>query len=645
MNNYKDKYVKYKTKYEYTKKNCLNLEEIGVSNICLNVRTCGNTCKNMDYCDKNHIVKYKFVKGPQGCKGPPGPQGCRGPRGAPGSKGDKGDAGEDGTTNLQQAYDISPTPQIVLNSINNGITIRDNATTIGGNLLEVQNNAASQTYFSVHPTNGVTVDGKLTVTGLIDPTGMEFTPVSTNPGNIPNNTIWLDTNIGDRLTFGPLPVIRGRTGPSEIDGVTVYDSVTGDIVRNTGVKIDINNNLTGVKKLEADEIEVDGPFEVTGPLKADIIDELTPGAGVTIDGLLIKDGCIPNLKSDNISECTLNTGVTIDGLLIKDGCIQTVNIDTINECTLNSGVTIDGLLIKDGCIDTVNIDTINECTLNTGVTIDGLLIKDGCIQNVNIDTINECTPNAGVTIDGLLIKDGAIDTDSINESTPDSGVTIDGLLIKDGCIPILKTDTIMECTSNAGVTVDGLLIKDGQINTDIINEATPNSGVTIDGLLIKDGCIDNMKTDVINECTLDSGVTIDGLLIKDGGIVYTGPTYGSYESVTVTTDDGTSVDAIDLTKSITFVDVIDGGGNVGRMTLADGISIGQTKYICIRTWTAPITQNHNVEVKITNWLNANGLIGSQSQVFDRAGQSSMLVWNGGQWQNTNAGAFIRIPTF
>lgn len=53
--------------------------------------------------------------------------------------------------------------------------------------------------------------------------------------------------------------------------------------------------------------------------------------------------------------------------------MSTVQVDAINESTTNAGVTVDGVLIKDNA---VNTDTISEKTSATGVTIDGALIKD-----------------------------------------------------------------------------------------------------------------------------------------------------------------------------------------------------------------------------------------------------------------------------
>jgi hypothetical protein len=132
-------------------------------------------------------------------------------------------------------------------------------------------------------------------------------------------------------------------------------------------------------------------------------------------------------KSDTISEYTSAAGVTIDGVLLKDSA---VNSDTINEKTAAAGVTIDGVLLKDAA---VNTDTINEKTSAAGVTVDGVLLKDAA---VNTDTINEKTAAAGVTIDGVLLKDSAVNTDTISEKTSAAGVTIDGVLLKDNGVVV-----------------------------------------------------------------------------------------------------------------------------------------------------------------------------------------------------------------
>lgn len=51
---------------------------------------------------------------------------------------------------------------------------------------------------------------------------------------------------------------------------------------------------------------------------ADTISEITSGAGVTVDGVLLKDS---QVSTDQINEKTSAAGVTIDGVLVKDNTI------------------------------------------------------------------------------------------------------------------------------------------------------------------------------------------------------------------------------------------------------------------------------------------------------------------------------------
>ena len=60
--------------------------------------------------------------------------------------------------------------------------------------------------------NELTVDGKLTVSGLIDPTGLELTPVAANPGGVAANTIWINTSDSNRLYYGSSHISGGGGG-------------------------------------------------------------------------------------------------------------------------------------------------------------------------------------------------------------------------------------------------------------------------------------------------------------------------------------------------------------------------------------------------------------------------------------------------
>lgn len=61
-------------------------------------------------------------------------------------------------------------------------------------------------------TSELTVNGKLTVTGLIDPTGLELTPQSSNPSNA--YTLWANSSDSNKLYYGASEVGGGGGGGS-----------------------------------------------------------------------------------------------------------------------------------------------------------------------------------------------------------------------------------------------------------------------------------------------------------------------------------------------------------------------------------------------------------------------------------------------
>ena len=97
-------------------------------------------------------------------------------------------------TSLQNAYNSSSQPEIILSAAVGSLTIQDNAAPLVGNLFQIQNNGGSTTYFEVSSV-GATVNGKLTVTGLIDPTGLVLYNQPSVPGGNPavgDTTLWID---------------------------------------------------------------------------------------------------------------------------------------------------------------------------------------------------------------------------------------------------------------------------------------------------------------------------------------------------------------------------------------------------------------------------------------------------------------------
>lgn len=94
-----------------------------------------------------------------------------------------------------------------------------------------------------------------------------------------------------------------------------------------------------------------------GPLAVDIIGESTSAAGVTVDGVLLKDAAV---NTNTINELTSAAGVTIDGVLLKDSQVTTA---VIVEGSSGSGVTADGVLLKDGLVDGVDVANLSTATV------------------------------------------------------------------------------------------------------------------------------------------------------------------------------------------------------------------------------------------------------------------------------------------
>lgn len=165
---------------------------------------------------------------------------------------------------------------------------------------------------------------------------------------------------------------------------------------------------------------------------------------------------ISNYETDTISELTSAAGVTVDGVLLKD---SQVNTDQINEKTGATGVTIDGVLLKDSVVKT---DTIVEKTSATGVTADGVLLKDGGIvcadaATLEVDTVNEATAAAGVTVDGVLLKDGNSNAGRQIQILTASGA----ITIKSGLVILNHATVVIAATLAAPVAGADLVIVDG----------------------------------------------------------------------------------------------------------------------------------------------------------------------------------------
>ena len=119
-------------------------------------------------------------------------------------------------TTLQNAYNNSITPEIIVTSTNGALSIQDAATPIGANLFEVQSNGGGTSYLSVDAT-GVTIAGNLTVDGTT--TTINTTNLEVTDANITIN------NGGNQASADGIAGLRVEMSDT-LDASLIYDSTT-----------------------------------------------------------------------------------------------------------------------------------------------------------------------------------------------------------------------------------------------------------------------------------------------------------------------------------------------------------------------------------------------------------------------------------
>ena len=217
----------------------------------------------------------------------------------------------------------------------------------------------------------LTVDGKLTVTGLIDPTGMQFTRVGSNPGTA--DTIWV--NSSGSLMFGSSAVGGGGGGSGTVTSIATTAPITGGTITNTGT-IGISAATTGAagSMSAADKTKLDSYDADLGTLAlpanttistfgASLIDDAAASNARTTLGL----GSAATTASGDYA--TAAQGATADAALPKAGGQMTGNI------TMSGSQTVDG---RDLSVDGAKLDNIEpnaDVTDATNVAAAGAVMK------------------------------------------------------------------------------------------------------------------------------------------------------------------------------------------------------------------------------------------------------------------------------
>jgi hypothetical protein len=166
------------------------------------------------------------------------------------------------------------------------------------------------------------------------------------------------------------------------------------------------------------------------------------------------------VKVDTISERTAAAGVTIDGVLIKDSI---VNTDNIAEKTATAGVTIDGVLIKDsllkipggspGADKVLTSDASGNATWGAGATSAGInLLINGNMQVWQRATAATATSTGGntyTTVDRWKlggVHGGAYTSERYSMTAAEKGTTGHGFALK---LVVTTADTSIAASDRA----------------------------------------------------------------------------------------------------------------------------------------------------------------------------------------------------
>jgi len=316
---------------------------------------------------------------------------------------------------VQTVYNQSTSPEMVLDSTRGGFTIRDNSTPIGSNLLEVQNNAGTTTFFKVDQT-GATIDGKLTVTGLIDPTGMILDEQSVTPSApaASKGVLWVKDDTPNVLLFqddaGNSFDLTKFTGNS--DTPSSYSGFgNGILVVNSGATgVDFTNNSVGTNTdATGTSVAFGGSSTVGGN-----VDAIALGSGATVTntrGIAVGKDANNDISDTAVTNAihmvhnTSATGILSDTAWVSSQVvIGTVIIDlkSTGTTTINLPSNIMAL------VNQIDIIKLNVTTTPTAATLD--FGKTGTnnffIDNLSFGSASENTVGARTINTALLNADG-----------------------------------------------------------------------------------------------------------------------------------------------------------------------------------------------------------------------------------------------
>lgn len=495
----------------------------------------------------------------------------------------------------------------------------------GANLLGAAGNTLSGYDITVGAGKTLDVDGVLDVDGAAG-SAIDNVAIGTTTSaaaiftTLTSDTVDLNGGAIDNTAIGNAVASTGKF--TNLSATTLFKADTVEAFTSAG---DITFNS---KIVAAAGIDFGGASVGSGGITTDTIDEKTTDAGVTVDGVLLKDDGVTATGTSSFADATITTA-DINGGTMDDVAIGVTTSAAATFSTMASAaVTITGGTIADTDLDLTGQTLLLDDDQILGDKINGGLISDFASQGIDDN----------VTPLGVLVADGGTETRTTSTilTLADTDATFDANLIVNGDLTVTGTTTTVNSSEtlvadnlitlnagevgagvtsgSAGIEVDrgsednaslqwnetldvwefkvGSALADLKIGSqsmdaiavDNIGELTPNAGITFDNAVAgSDATFTGTVTvDTIAEYSADVGVTVDGVSLKDG-VVTGGLTAEAGDTVNVSAaslvlaDDQISGDAINggVIGSIQ-IDSLTSGSVAVTGGAIDGTTIGAT---------------------------------------------------------------------
>jgi hypothetical protein len=259
--------------------------------------------------------------------------------------------------------------------------------------------------------NNLDIGGKLTVAGLIDPTGLELVPQSSNPGGVAANTLWLDSNNSDKLKQGATNIIQAGDPISDLTNdsgfITAGDAPIQTVFGRTGDVVATSGDYTTTEVTEGTNLYFTDARADARIAAADIGDL----NDVTITSIADNEVLIYNSTSGEWENGAIPSA-PVSSVFGRTGAVSAQSGDyTTNQVTEGTNLYFTDAR-ADARIAAADIQDLNDVVI-TSVADNQALIYDSASGN----WVNEALPSAPVqsvnTQTGVVV----LDTDDVSEGS------------------------------------------------------------------------------------------------------------------------------------------------------------------------------------------------------------------------------------